>query len=108
MVEVAGPLDVPGGTGIAEAAAAHYTGAVERPDRRLAIVVLPQDVGFAVAVEIPGPDDVPARPGIAEAGAGDGGRPVGLPHRRLAAVVLPEKIGPAVAIDVARRLGMPA
>ena len=35
--------------------------AVHQPDRRRAVVVLPQDVGLAVAVEVAGALDVPAR-----------------------------------------------
>ena len=46
--------------------------AVHQPDRGRAVVVLPQDVGLAVAVEVAGRLDLPARPRIERAGGAAG------------------------------------
>ena len=43
---------VPGGAGAAEGGGADHGGAVHLPDRDVPAVVLPQNVGIAVAVEI--------------------------------------------------------
>ena len=37
----------------ADRTSAELGGAIHRPDRRLAVIVLPKDVGFAVAIVIP-------------------------------------------------------
>ena len=53
-------LDVPVGARIgADHGAADQGRAVHQPDRGLAVVVLPEDVGLAVAVEVAGIDHVP-------------------------------------------------
>ncbi len=51
----------------------HHIGAVHGPDHGRAVVVLPQDVGLAVAVEVAGALDLPARPRIERADGADGG-----------------------------------
>ena len=76
------------------------------PDRRRAVVVLPQDVGLAVAVEVAGALDVPARPRIERADGTDADRvgAVHQPDRGRAVVVLPQDVGLAVAVEVAGAL----
>ena len=81
-----------------------WGGAVHQPDCRLAVGVLPQNVGLAVAVEIARPGHVPARPWV-RPDQGFAGRcgPVHQPDRSLAIGVLPQNVGFAVIGEVAGR-----
>ena len=88
--------------------AAELGEAVHRPDRGLAAVVLPQDVGEAVAVVVARADDVPgwARIGT-DCRAADLVKTVHCPNCRLAGVVLPQDVGLAVAVEVGGTHGVP-
>src|SRR5216684_73190 len=108
VVEVAGALDMPGRTRIAETAAADNVRPVDQPDVGLAAVVLPQHVGFAVAIEIGGGFDMPGRPGIGADKALDGrGRPIHQPNVGLPVIVLPQDVGLPIVIKVPGALDMP-
>src|SRR5207248_190182 len=86
-------LSVPGGAGVAEAGVGDHGGPVHLPNHDFATVVLPQDVGEAVAVEVAGAPGVPGGAGIAEADIGNHIGAVQCPDYRLAAVVLPQDVG---------------
>src|SRR5215831_12624741 len=73
---------------------------VHRPDRWGAIVVLPKNVGLAVAVEVGGVFDMPRRSGIGQRGTAGPSRSVHRPDRWGAIVVLPKKIGLAVGVEI--------
>src|ERR1700730_8343299 len=97
-----GGVDMPGGARIAaDQPFKGRGGAVHQPDRGLAIGLLPQDVGFAVAVVIAGADNLPARsrvgpdPLLAERGGA-----VHQPDRRLTVGVLPQDVGVAIAVEI--------
>ena len=77
--------------------------AVHLPHRDLALGVLPEDVGLAVAVEVAGVGDVPIGADRADRGVGGDVVAVHLPHRDLAAVVVQQDVGLAVAAEVAGR-----
>src|ERR1700737_3071526 len=84
-------------------------GAAHQPDRRLAIVVLPQDVGVAIAAEIAGADYVPARSGVRpDQHLAERGGAVHQPDRRLTIGVLPQYVGFAVAVEIACADNVPA
>ena len=70
--------------------------------RGRAVVVLPENVGLAVAVEIAGGRHMPARPRVVQRTAGRQRRSVPSISQtaRVAAVVLPENVGLAVAIEI--------
>src|SRR5262249_12813662 len=84
--------------------------AVHEPDRRRAVVGLPQDVGLWVVVVVAGPLDVPARSRIERA---DSPHPrdieaVHQPDRGQAIAVLPHDVGHAVVVEVAGAFDLPA
>ena len=83
-------------------------GAVHGPDCRQAAVVLPKNVGLAVAVEIGRRSDMPRGPNIGKDGAASDRGAVHGPDRRQAAVVLPKNVGLAVAVEIGRCSDMPA
>src|ERR1700694_1928351 len=77
------------------------------PDRDRAVVVLPEDVGVAVAIEVAGAGNMPAA--RHRAGTDDHvPRLAVIPDRDRAVVVPPEGVGVAVAIEVAGAGNMPA
>src|SRR5207244_847200 len=83
-------------------------GSVHQPDAGRPVIVLPQDVGLAVAVEIARAFDVPGGAGIGADIDGRGGRgPVHQPDAGLTVVVLPKDVGLAVAVEIAGALDMP-
>ena len=79
--------------------------AVHEPHRRLAIVVLPEDIGLGVVVvELASPHDVPVGPGLRpdrRRRRSGRSRPVHQPHRGLTVVVLPQNVALDVAVEVA-------
>ena len=83
---------------------------IHEPDRRGAVVALPQDVALVVAVEVAGVDHVPGRAGIrTDRGAVREVRAiVQSPDRGLAAVVLPQEFTAAVGVEVSVSDQMPA
>src|SRR3974390_3540655 len=84
--------DMPARSGVPEPAAADKSCAIHLPDRRRAVVVLPENVRLAVAVKIAAADDMPARSGVPEPAAADKSCAIHLPDRRRAVVVLPENV----------------
>src|SRR5262245_57237356 len=84
--------DVPGRTGVAADAGRRCDGrAVHQPDAGLAVVMLEQHVGLAVAVDVEGADHVPRRPWVgADGGGREHYRAVHQPDANRAVVVLPE------------------
>ena len=82
---------------------------VHQPHRGGAIVVLPQDVGFAVAVEVARGLDVPAGTRVEGPDRADKRSvvPIHQPHRGRAVVVLPDDVGLAVAVEVAPGFDVP-
>ena len=95
------------GPAIGKDGAASERGAVHGPDRRQAAVVLPKNVGLAVAVEIGRRSDMPRGPNIGKDGAASDRGAVHGPDRRQAAVVLPKNVGLAVAVEIGRSSDMP-
>src|SRR5262249_61261562 len=75
--------------------------AVHLPDSRRAVGVLPDDVGFAVAVEVARPDRTPGRAGIADSARGEEREAVHLPDTRESVGILPKNVRLAVAVEVA-------
>src|SRR5258708_6816508 len=71
------------------------------PDRKRAVVVLPENVALAVAVEISGTGNMPAARNQARIGNDmpAGGLPI-VPERDHAATILPENIALAIAVEV--------
>ena len=75
--------------------------AVHQPDHGRAIIVLPENVGVAIAVEVADAHGVPARSRVRQSpGSNDAGA-VHQPDHRCAVTVLPENVGLAVAVEVA-------
>ena len=63
--------------------------AVHQPDHRLAVVVLPLDVGLAVAIVIAGSDHIPIRSGIGrQDGAAAQRKAINQPDRGMAVIML--------------------
>src|ERR1700712_4510914 len=82
--------------------------AVHLPHRDLALAVLPEDVGLAVAAEVRDVGHVPVGYNRSDRGVGGNMVAVHLPHRNLAAVVVQEDVGLAVIAEVADAIDMPA
>src|ERR1700724_1652659 len=105
-----GGVDVPARAGIA--ADRHHGGrggAVHQPNRGLAVGVLPQNVGVAVAVEVTDAGDAPARSRVrSNQRLAERGGAVHQPDCRLAIGVLPQDVGIAVAVEVTRADHLPA
>src|SRR5262249_4177026 len=83
--------------------------AVHEPNRRRAILALPQNVGVAVAVVVTGALYLPLRPGVERADGADkrGMRAVHEPNHRRAIFALPDDVGLAVTVKVAGALDLP-
>src|SRR5258708_23909866 len=94
---------MPRGPNIGQGRITDGRAAVHGPDRRQAIVVLPKNIGLAVAVEIGRCLDMPRGPNIGQGRITDGRSAVHGPDRRQAIVVLPKNIGLAVAVEVVGR-----
>ena len=81
--------------------------AIHRPDRDLAVVVVPEHIGASVAVEIAGTLIVPIVSDRRDRLIGQDCRPIHLPEHGLAVVVAPQDVGAAVGVEVAAILEMP-
>jgi hypothetical protein len=74
--------------------------AVHLPHRDLALGVLPQDVGFAVAAEVADGGDVPVGTDRSDRSVGSNMVAIHLPHRDLAAIAVQENVGFAASAEV--------
>src|SRR5205085_9202352 len=83
-------------------------GTIHLPDRRVAGVAGPEDVGPSVAAEIADPGDMPfgAHPPGGNTKPGETGT-VHLPDRRLPRAVGPQDVGLAIAVEIAGAVGAP-
>src|SRR5882672_3070354 len=87
---------------------AQFRCSIHEPNRGLAIVVLPENVGLAVAVEIAGAFDVPCRTRIAaHHSSGRLRGSIDEPGPCPAVIVLPQDVGLAVAVEIGGAFRMP-
>src|SRR5262249_2826535 len=81
---------------------------VHQPNRGLAVVgVLPQDVGFAIAVEVTAANDVPLCSRIGKRTAGNQCGPVHQPDRGRSISFLPENVSITIGVEIRRADDVP-
>ena len=82
---------------------------IHKPDRNVAIIILPQNVGLAVTIKVASTFDMPGWtriPAVRE-GRTCQAQPVHEPNRSFTIVILPEDVSFAIAVEVAAAYHMP-